>query len=102
MGPILFIIYTSSLVSLLNAHEINYHFYADDTQLYIEIDNIQDTKDKLSSLLSDIKKWMCERKLKLNDNKTEVILIKGNLRNSVAEEFGNLDFGSSQLDPIYL
>ena len=99
LGPILFIIYTSSLVSLLNAHEINYHFYADDTQLYIEIDNIQDTKDKLSSLLSDIKKWMCERKLKLNDNKTEVILIKGNLRNSVAEEFGNLDFGSSQLDP---
>ena len=99
LGPILFIVYTSGLVSLLNAHEVDYHFYADDTQLYIEIGNIQDTKDKISALLSDIKKWMCERKLKLNDSKTEVVLIRGNLRNSVVDEFGNLDFEGSQLDP---
>ena len=53
LGPILFIVYTSSLVSLLEAHGVKYNFYAYDTQLYIEIDNIEDVKDKAMSLLSD-------------------------------------------------
>lgn len=99
LGPILFIVYTSSLVSLLEAHGVKYHFYADDTQLYIEIDNIEDVKDKAMSLLSDIKIWMARRKLKLNDSKTEVIIVRGNLRNNITENFGVLNFGGAQLLP---
>ena len=50
LGPILFTLYTSSLVTLLEAHSVAYHFYADDTQIYIRIDSIEDVKEKLSSL----------------------------------------------------
>ena len=48
----------------------------------------------------DIRKWMCERKLKLNDRKTEIMLVRGNLRGDEAEEFGNLDLGDFQLTPV--
>ena len=57
---------------------------------YIRIDSIEDVKGKLSSLINDIKIWMNGRKLKLNDGKTEIIIVKGNLRSNVVEEFGDL------------
>ena len=53
LGPILFTLYTSSLATLLEAHGVGYHFYADDTQLYIRIDGVEDTKDKMSIVLRD-------------------------------------------------
>ena len=69
LGPILFT-YMSNLATLLEAHNVAYHFYADDTQIYIRIDSIEDVREKLSSLINDIKIWMNGRKLKLNDGKT--------------------------------
>ena len=36
LGPVLFTIYTCSLASLLAAHGVNYYFYADDTQFWIQ------------------------------------------------------------------
>ena len=53
--------------------------------------SIEDVKEKLSSLINDIKIWMNGRKLKLNDGKTDIIIVKGNLRSSVVEEFGDLE-----------
>ena len=100
LGPILFLIYTSTIVFLLDAHGVSYHFYADDSQLYICIDDIEYAKAKVVQLLMDIRKWMCERKLKLNDRKTEIVLVKGNLRGSQTEEFGSLDLGDFHLTPV--
>ena len=100
LGPILFTLYTSSLATLLEAHNVAYHFYADDTQVYIRIDSIEDVKGKLSSLINDIKIWMNGRKLKLNDGKTEIIIVKGNLRSNVVEEFGDLELPCAHLCPV--
>ena len=99
LGPILFTVYTSTLASLLNAHGVDYHFYADDSQLYIHVENIQEAKDRLIALLSDIKIWMAKRKLKLNDGKTEIMIIKGNLRNTIEADFGDVTFDDAQLVP---
>ena len=74
----------------------SYHFFADDTRLYIRVKDIDEAKNRLSSLLSDLKIWMARRKIKLNDGKTEIIVIKGNL--SVAN-FGVMSFGDTQLVP---
>ena len=100
LGPILFLIYMSTIVFLLDAHGVSYHFYADDSQLYICIDDTEYAKIKVVQLLKDIRRWMCERKLKLNDRKTEIMLVRGNLRGDEAEEFGNLDLGDFQLTPV--
>ena len=42
---------------------------------------------------------MARRKFKLNDGKTEIIVIQGNLRNVSVANFGVMSFGDTQLAP---
>ena len=37
LGPILYLLYTLPLAEIIRSHGIVYHFYADDTQLYIPL-----------------------------------------------------------------
>ena len=99
LGPVLFIVYTATLIFLLDAHGVRYHFYADDTQVYIKIEDIDDTHHRISSLLSDIKIWMARRKLKLNDGKTEIIVIRGNLRSVPVADLGVVNLDGTQVVP---
>ena len=50
--------------------------YADDTQLYLSIEpsNVHDLVFSLEKCIEDVKEWMLTNKLKLNDDKTEIIL----------------------------
>ena len=77
LGPILYTLYTSCLGKVIKNHGIDFHMYADDTQLYIALSNDNDPtiscKEKLENCLIDIKKWMLTNKLKLNDDKTELL-----------------------------
>ena len=54
-------------------------FYADDTQLYVSISprdiNNSPSVATLNSCLSAIKTWMGNNMLKLNDGKTELLLL---------------------------
>ena len=99
LGPVLFSVYIGGLVALLEAHGVKYHFYADDTQFYLQVENVDDTKGKINSVLSDIKIWMTKRKLKLNDGKSEIIIIRGHMREDVSGDFGCLDVGGAELSP---
>ena len=102
LGPILFIVYTRQLAHVLEAHGVRYHFYADDSQIYLEVDsdNIVDVSERVLALMSDIKVWMLQRRLKLNENKTEITIIKGNMRHSISEDFGALVLGDSMVRPL--
>ena len=55
---------------------MHYHLYADDTQIYrsVNIDNVHDLKLQTEDCIKNVKNWMNINKLKLNDNKTEVML----------------------------
>ena len=62
--------------------------YADDTQLYLTFDpkesnGLETAFRTLSACVMDIKAWMCRNKLKLNEGKTEFIVVGSsqNLRN---------------------
>ena len=49
--------------------------FADDTQLYFIINNVEDTISALNSLVCDLKQWTTKKKLKLNEKKTESLII---------------------------
>ena len=77
LGPILFSLYTSPIGDIVRQHKLDYHLYAHDTQLYVsfQIKNINDKLSRITACSSDINKWMLQNLLKLNDDKTEVLLI---------------------------
>ena len=80
LGPQIFTIYSSIIYEIALKYNISYHSYADDTQLY-ESFNISSAQDlqratrKLLACIEDIRRWMHVNKLKLNDEKTEVLII---------------------------
>ena len=77
MGPFGFPSYTGPVGRICERHGIRYHFYADDTQLYLEFD-IKDEADALKRLeacIEDIRLWMKSNFLKLNESKTEFLIL---------------------------
>ena len=77
LGPIEFCIYTIPLGAILRHYKIDYHIYADDTQLYcsFNIKSFNEVLHLVTNCISDIRSWMIKNKLKINDDKTEVLII---------------------------
>ena len=62
---------------LIGKHKgVNFHFYADDTQLYVHLSHMNASAafDKWSRCLQDVKELMLASKFNLNPEKTEFIL----------------------------
>ena len=99
LGPIAFCIYTVPLGAILRHYDILYHIYADDTQLYCSfaLDSPDEVLSKISACISDIRTWMITNKLKINDDKTEFLLITS----SRSKFLGNvhLSIGNEKISP---
>ena len=80
LGPILFILYTNPLTTLIRRHSISNQSFSDDTQLLDSCrpDQIDTSVQGMQDCISDVKTWMTSNKLKLNDDKTECLLIVSN------------------------
>ena len=74
-GPLKFCLYLLPLSTILMYHNIGYHVYADNTQLYVSFKYKQPLEaiSKLNSCLADLRRWMIANKL---DSKTEFIVFR--------------------------
>ena len=76
-APILSIIYTTPLSSLIKVNSIDHRLHADDTQLVISFspNRFSESINNLLHVVKQISSWMTSNLLCLNPSKTEFILI---------------------------
>jgi hypothetical protein len=81
LGPLLFTLYTHPLSSVVSRHQLHHHLYADDTQLYLSFSprspsSFSASATIIEAAVNDIKLWMDAHFLKLNQDKTEILVIR--------------------------
>ena len=80
LGQLFFTIYVIKLFQLLKHHLPSVHTYADDTQLYLSFkpsDTFSEVEavSAMQKCICDVRAWMREDQLMLNDDKTEFLII---------------------------
>ena len=87
-------------------HGIEYHAYADDTQLFTKFKlyeplNLQTIIEKMESCITDLKLWLACNKLKVNDSKTEfMVLYPKRLKHKFDAANCTLNVGNVKVSPV--
>ena len=102
LGVHWFTVYTSPVRDIILKYNLNYHVYADDTQLYITFKSSQEPADScittLEKCIQEIRSWMRQNVLKLNDEKTEFLLF-GSRQQLSKVYLPFITIGDSQITP---
>ena len=101
IGPMLFTMYIKPLSAIIDSHSIMHHSFADDLQQQKSAppDRISELLQSMQSCMSNVKAWATANMLKLNDNKTELMLVTSkrtkhlnNLPTSIATGIAQIPF----------
>ena len=73
----LFTMYIKPLSAIIDSHSITRHSFADDLQLQMSAppDRTPELLHSMQSRIGDVNAWATANMLKLNDNKTELMLV---------------------------
>ena len=84
LGERLYTMYVYPLTTIIQQHGLQYHTYADDTQIYLQCDNHHDAINeaiiRLQNCILEVIKWMTANALTINEEKR-------NLLSSIAATF---------------
>ena len=82
---------------------MQFHMYADDCQLYttFEASDIDQTASNKENLIDDIHGWYSDNILKLNDSKTEMMVISSKFHPSVHLDHIRLESAEYLLQKLF-
>ena len=88
LGPMLFALYVSPVGNVISSHGVQYHQYADDTQLFYALkpSSIESDLKVLQACSLAVKHWFLENGLQLNPDKSEVMFV------GTAQQLSNTDY----------
>ena len=78
LGLLLYLLYTAPFGGTVWKNGMMFLFYVDDSQIYFSFDSNTPelvTTSRLEACVKDVIDWMSSNKLKLNPDKTELLLI---------------------------
>jgi hypothetical protein len=77
LGPVLFVLYATPVSAIISRHALKHESFADDTQahLSVAVGECDELVPRVRGCVLDLKDWMTDNKLKLNDEKTELMLV---------------------------
>ena len=104
LGPLLFVIYASNLLKIVEKHLPTMHCFADDTQLYLSFkpDDTtcqNDAVNAMNKCVDELRNWMVTDELMINDDKTEFLLIGSRQQPAKINTACSITVGECDIDP---
>lgn len=102
IGPKAYCMYTKPVGDIIRRHGLVHHCYADDTQIYTILkpsdDNWKVAISRIEKCVTEVKAWMEHNLLKLNDDKTELIVFAPKHLQGLCQNV-SVTFGGSTVTP---
>ena len=95
----LFTMYIKPLSVIIDSHSTIHHSFSDDLQLLMSAppDRISELLLSMQSCICDVKAWATANMLKLNDSKTELMLVTSNRTRHLHSLPNSITIGNAQI-----
>eukprot|EP00745_Piridium_sociabile_P023788 TRINITY_DN3715_c0_g1_i1.p1 TRINITY_DN3715_c0_g1~~TRINITY_DN3715_c0_g1_i1.p1 ORF type:complete len:1177 (-),score=226.07 TRINITY_DN3715_c0_g1_i1:25-3555(-) len=100
LGPVLFTVYVQSLSQVIRQFDVQYHMFADDTQLQQSARPAQFSQmlETAQETIESVKGWMTVNKLKMNDEKTEIMPVGTGHKLKMVSDITSLSLNGTRIE----